>query len=815
MVVLKFGGTSVGTAASILQIVNIIKARPDHDNMVIVVSAMSGVTNLLETAARQAALQDEQFKVTLSHISRIHDECVASLGLPSRLSSRVISEIRDPLQRLGEICKGVFLVGDLTDKTKAHILGFGEILSSRLLLTALEAGEMSPNWLDSRTLIATDANYLSAKVDYEKSVEAILGAISNNGLFVIPGFVSRSITGENTILGRGGSDFTAAIIAAALQSDVLEIWTDVNGMLSADPRLVPEALTIPVLSYEEAMELSYFGAKVIYPPTIQPVMSRQIPVLIKNTFDPDSAGTLIQALPPKDKYYVKGLTSIREIALITISGSGMVGTPGMAQRIFQALSGLSVNALFVSQSSSEHSLCFAIARAESNRVLPSLRELYKHELVSGEIDPIQIDDQMSLIAVVGDQMKGRPGVAGRIFNLLGENGISVVAIAQGSSERNISLIVPQYQVERSLNVLHEGFFLSRFKTVHLFILGYGFVGRSLLEQLRLTQEKLLQDGSVDLRLCSIANSRKMYFDPVGINTADVVTILEKGEPLDLNIFAEKVNSLNLRNSIVIDVTASSEVSNYYPFFLKHNIHVVTANKIAASAPYDFYQLIRRTASEHHVKFLNETNVGAGLPVIKTIRELVNTGDKIRKIEAVLSGSLNFIFEKVGKQVTTFSGAVTEAREAGYTEPNPALDLSGTDVMRKILILAREAGFTVNMEDIRNEAFLPSGILTLNDWDELKRELTLLDSDFATLAANTASQGKKLRYIATCKDGVLKTGLVAVEAEHPAYQLEGTDNIILIWTDRYASRPMVIAGPGAGPEVTASGVLGDIISICSI
>lgn len=815
MVVLKFGGTSVGSAENILQVIEIIKGRPDHDEMVVVVSAMSGITNLLEKAARQAASQDEQFRHTLEQISRKHDECIASLILPSELSNRVISEVREPLQRLGEICKGVFLVGDLTEKTKAHIMGYGELLSSRFVTAALQAAGLNAKWLDSRSLIKTNSDYLSAKVDFNESNSSIQSSINTNGLYVLPGYIARSTRGENTTLGRGGSDYTAAIVASALEADVLEIWTDVNGMLSADPRFVKDALTIPVLSYEEAMELSYFGAKVIYPPTIQPALVRQIPILIKNTFEPDNPGTLIQANPSSDNYYVKGLTSIQEVSLITVSGSGMVGTPGMAQRIFQALSNLSVNALFITQSSSEHSLCFAVSRNEGSRVQEALNNMYKHELEDGFIDPIIVDDSLSLIAIIGDQMKGRPGIAGRIFNLLGENGISVSAISQGSLERNISLIVPQFQVEKALNVLHEGFFLSPYKTVHLFLLGMGHVGKSLFEQLSIAQEKLLREGTIDLRICAIANSKKMYFDNSGIKTGRPEDLLSQGMELDIDVYSKKVRDLNLRNSIVVDVTASADVSDLYPFFLENNIHIVTANKIAASSPFDHYQMIKVTANEHHVKFLNETNVGAGLPVIKTIRELVLTGDRIRRIEAVLSGSLNYIFERLGNQGCTFSQAVSEARQKGFTEPNPALDLSGKDVMRKILILARESGLRLDMEDIKNESFLPASILDLPDWDQLKLGLESMDEEFGKIAESAAAQGKKLRFIATCKDGNLKTGLVAVDPTHPAFHLEGTDNVILIWTDRYESRPMAIAGPGAGPEVTASGVLGDIISVCNI
>jgi len=817
MLVMKFGGTSVGNADRVLQLIEIVKEASAHEPVVVVVSAMSGITNLLEEACTKAASQDEGFRQVVETISRRHDECIGALRFSPDVSSKLISTIREPLIRLGEICKGLFLVGDLTPKTKAHIMSYGELLSSRIVNAAMEQTGLSPNWIDSRKIIVTNSDYSGALVDFKITNQNILAAIDQkNGLYIAPGYISRSKLGESTTLGRGGSDYTAAIFAGALDARQLEIWTDVNGMLSADPRLVKDTITIPTMSYEEAMELSYFGAKVIYPPTIQPAMAKKIPIVIKNSFEPKQVGTVISHAPETGPYFVKGLTSIQNIALITVTGPGMVGVPGIADKLFHSLGVEKINVFFITQSSSEHTLCFAVNKVDAEQARQALEKTFEYELLENKIQPILIEEQLGLVAVVGDGMRERAGIAGKIFSLLGENGINIRAIAQGSTERNVSFIITQHNVGKALNVLHEGFFLSKYKTIHLFILGAGNVGATLIEQIRNAQKSFLTAGSLDIKVCGLANSKQMVLDPNGISLDDwEKTLKAKNIQLDLKDWVQSIKAFNLRNSIFIDVTASEEVSKIYLDMLAANVHVVTANKIAASSQYDTYRQLKVLSAKHNVKFLNETNVGAGLPVIKTLRDLVLTGDRIHKIQAVLSGSLNYVFDRIGSDGILFSQAVSEARQKGYTEPNPSLDLSGKDVMRKIIILAREAGLVLEMSDIENKPFLPEKTLQADDWEALYKNLKELDGQMEADRIRLAKENKRWRYMASLNDGKVSTGLEEINETHPAYHLKDTDNIILIWTDRYQQRPMVIAGAGAGPEVTASGVLADVISIANV
>ena len=817
MIVMKFGGTSVANAERIKLLVEIVRNRSQEGPLVVVVSAMSGITNLLEEACTRAAAKNEAYHSTLDTIIRRHEECIGSIPFTPAISAQLIEQIREPLNRLGIICRGLSLVGDLTSKTKAHIMSFGERLSSMIIKAALESSGISVNLIDSRDLIITDNEFLAARVDFDETNKRIGKFIDpGKGIYIAPGYVARSHSGENTTLGRGGSDYTAAIFAGALDADRLEIWTDVNGMLSADPRLVRDTITIPTMSYEEAMELSYFGAKVIYPPTIQPAMANQIPIVIKNSYEPDHPGTTISNHPDQDSHFVKGLTCIQDIALVTLSGSGMIGVPGIAQRLFQSVSDAGINILFITQSSSEHTICFVINRHDDVMARKAMEKAYALEINLRKIDPIHIEYNLSLVAVVGDGMRERAGIAGKLFSLLGENGINIRAIAQGSTERNISFVVNQHNTTKALNVLHEGFFLSKYKTVHLFLLGTGNVGAALIKQIAIGQKAFKDAGSLDLKVCGIANSKLIYLDPLGIPIDHWEKQLnEYGKKLSLTDIVKQIKEFNLRNSILVDVTASSEVSKIYDDLLMSSVHIATANKIAASSPYEVYSRLKDLASKHNVKFLNETNVGAGLPVIKTIRDLVLTGDHVHRIQAVLSGSLNYIFDRIGSDGILFSQAVTEAREKGYTEPNPALDLSGTDVMRKILILSREAGYKLEMEDIKNKSFLPEGTLEGDDWNGLLKNLKKLDDKFERERKELATINKRWRFMASLNDGVVTTGLEEIDSTHPAYHLKDTDNIILIWSDRYAHRPMVIAGAGAGPEVTASGVLADVISISNV
>jgi len=817
MVVMKFGGTSVANSARIHQLIDIVRNHSNEEPVVVVVSALSGITNLLEEACQKAANKNEAYHSTLDTIIRRHEECIGSFPFSPAISSELIAQIREPLNRLGIICRGLSLVGDLTLKTKAHIMSFGELLSSRIINAAMKSSGLDVIFIDSREMIVTDNHFMSARVDFEETNWRIKQHVDLNArIHIAPGYIARSDSGESTTLGRGGSDYTAAIFAGALDASRLEIWTDVNGMLSADPKLVRDTITIPTMSYEEAMELSYFGAKVIYPPTIQPAMAKQIPIVIKNSFEPDHDGTTISNKPDKDSHFVKGLTCIQDIALVTLTGSGMIGVPGIAQRLFHALSEAEINILFITQSSSEHTICFVINRQDDEKARRVMETAYEFEIKLRKIEPIHIEYDLALVAVVGDSMRERSGIAGKLFSLLGENGINIRAIAQGSTERNISFVVNQHNATKTLNVLHEGFFLSKYKTVHLYLLGTGNVGATLIKQIAIGQKAFKEGGSLDLKVCGIANSKLTCLDPLGIDLDHWESCLaNQGKSLSLMDLKNEIKQFNLRNSILVDVTASEEVSKIYNDLLASSVHVVTANKIAASSSYEDYRQLKELSAQHNVRFLNETNVGAGLPIIKTIRDLVLTGDRIHRIQAVLSGSLNYIFDRIGSDGVSFSTAVTEARERGYTEPNPALDLSGKDVMRKILILSRETGLRLEMDDIRNKSFLPDGTLDSNSWEELLGNLKNLDDRFEKERIALAAENKRWRYMATLDDGHVATGLEEIDSTHPAYHLKGTDNIILMWTDRYEHRPMVIAGAGAGPEVTASGVLADVISISNV
>lgn len=814
---MKFGGTSVGSAERINQLIGIVRNRAQEDQLVVVVSAISGITNLLEEACHKAANKNEGYRTTIDIIVRRHEECIGSVSFKPAISAELIEQIRDPLHRLGVICRGLSLVGDLTSKTKAHIMSIGELLSYKIIQAAMQSAELPAESIDSRDVIITDHDYLSARVNFEETNKRIRESIdSKHGIYIVPGYIAKSSTGESTTLGRGGSDYTAAIFAAALDASRLEIWTDVNGMMSADPRFVRDTITIPTMSYEEAMELSYFGAKVIYPPTIQPALAKFIPIVIKNSFEPEHTGTTISRFPERGQHFIKGLTCIQDIALVTVTGPGMIGTPGIAQRFFQALGQAGINVYFMTQSSSEHSFCFAISKQDADKAKKAIEEAYAFEISVGKIDPVHLELDLALVAVVGDGMRERAGIAGKLFSLLGENGINIRAIAQGSTERNVSFVVDQHNATKALNVLHEGFFLSRYKTVHLFLMGTGNVGSTLIDQIANGQKRYRDGFGLDLKVCGIANSKLIHLDATGIDLSVwKETLKEKGERLTLDELTKGIREFNLRNSILVDVTASEEVSSIYSDVLSSSVHVVTANKIAASSPYHIYQKIKDDSSKHNVKFLNETNVGAGLPVIKTIKDLVLTGDRINRIQAVLSGSLNYIFDRIGSDGTAFSKAVTEAREKGYTEPNPALDLSGKDVMRKILILSRESGLKLEMEDIQNKPFLPEGTLDSEHWEDLLKNLEKMDEKFEADRKNLAKSNKRWRYMASLHDGVVSTGLEEIDETHPAYHLKGTDNIILLWTDRYQHRPMVVAGAGAGPEVTASGVLADVISISNV
>jgi aspartokinase/homoserine dehydrogenase 1 len=815
MKVLKFGGTSVANAERILQVIDIVKSRISDGPVFVVVSAFGGVTNQLEEIAQLALNKNRDFIPKIEALKSRHTEASralikneSALRNTDQLITRVFSEI-------GDLTNGIALVEELTPKMRARLMSTGELLSSEVIFQAFLEHGLNTGYADTRNLIITDRNHLQAKVDRTQSDQLIRDAVQkDHDVFIAPGFISRSDDGAVTTLGRGGSDYTAALVAAAVQADLLEIWTDVDGMLSADPRFVPDAFTIDQMSYEEALELSYFGAKVIYPPTVQPVLGSGIPIYVKNTMNPEHPGTLINGAPAMSKHVVQGFSSIPDIALITLSGSGMVGVPGIAHRFFRALAASFVNVLFITQSSSEHTITVAVSAKDADQAKSSIEEEFELELQQRRVNPVRIEKKMTLVAAVGDGMKNRHGIAGKVFSLLGENGVNVWAIAQGSTERNISFVIKDKDVVKALNTLHEGFFLSDAKEIHLFLIGVGNVGGTMVSQIAKQQEQLKKEYRLDMKIVAMANTKKMAFMPDGIDLAQWKEILEDSpEAFDAGEYIERVRMLNMRNGVFVDNTASKKISEMYLELLNSNVSVITSNKIAASSSFDHYQLLKQTAIDRNVKYLYETNVAAGLPVIKTIRDLVMTGDHIHRIEAVLSGSLNFIFNEIGPE-TSFSDAVVRARELGYTEPDPSIDLSGVDVMRKILILAREGGRQIEMDDVSNVSYLPAGSLDSDSWESLHEKLKGCDAHVEKRRQKVAAEGKKMRYLASLDGSSASVGVQEIDEEHAAYHLGGTDNIILIYTDRYQKQPLVVKGAGAGPHVTASGVLSDIMRVAN-
>ena len=810
MIVIKFGGTSVGSAKVIKGVIDIIQSRKEINELLVVVSAMGGVTDHLIKTAKQAEAGDEQYKATLQEILKRHLDAASELIKTNR-QAEVNTKLQALFHEVESQLNGVFLVRELSPKSLDIISGFGERVSSYLIHEAFEDAGTANTLLDSRTVIHTDRNFNNAKVDLQKTEKAIQDHFNKHkGLHIVPGFVGSAPTGEMTTLGRGGSDYTAAIFAAALDAKALEIWTDVDGVMTANPKSVKKALPITSLSYEEAMELSYFGAKVIYPPTIQPALAKRIPLWIKNTFNPAAYGTLISENVKDTERPVKGITSISNISLLTISGSGMVGIPGTSARLFGALARNKISVILISQASSEHSISIAINQSNNDAAKAAIEEEFGLEIMAGKIDTLDVETNLSIVAIVGQNMRHAPGVAGRLFSSLGKNGINIIAIAQGTSELNISFVVRQADESKSLNVIHESFFLSDTKAVHVFITGVGTVGKTLLKQLQQQQAYLKEKLSLDVKVVGISNSRQMVVNEDGVDVSNWQAILESGEKADLQTFIDRIIEMNLRNSIFVDCTANDTVGLSYLELLNNNISVVAANKVAASGSYEHYQSLRNAAAKRGVRYLYETNVGAGLPVLSTLNDLVKSGDSILKIEAVLSGTMNYIFNNVAAD-KPFSKVVMEAKEKGYAEPDPRIDLSGKDVARKILILAREAGYQLEMEDVEIVPFLPNAVFDATE-DGFWAVLEANDAEFEKVRSRLQSEGKKYRLVASFDGKKAKVGLFEAEASHPLYHLEGSDSIVLFTTARYQPNPLVVKGAGAGAEVTAAGVFADIIRI---
>jgi aspartokinase/homoserine dehydrogenase 1 len=816
MQVLKFGGTSVANAININKTIAIIRQKLKHSNTMVVVSALGGTTDTLIDTGKLAAAGNEQYREKLATIEQRHLQCVKEL-VPVASQSAILSEVKKRCNELEAICEGVYMLGELSARTLDRIVSFGELLSSLIISHQFKALDIAHQWGDCRQLIVTNSGFGHAAVDFELTNSRIKDFVKNHpaGLYIFPGFIAADIHGITTTLGRGGSDYTAAIFAAAVNAHTLEIWTDVSGMMTADPRLVQNAKVVPRISYQEAMELSHFGAKVIYPPTIQPVMSKGIPLWIKNTFAPDDEGTLIEnkAGANGPGSIVTGLSSMGKISMLLLEGSGMIGIPGFSKRLFEALAREKINVILITQSSSEHSICVAIDEANVVKAKEAVDEEFEYEIGVKKLEPLNIENGLAIVALVGDSMKNHSGVSGRMFAALGKNGVNIRAIAQGSSEKNISAVIGAADVKKAINVLHEEFFETAYKQLNLFVVGAGNVGKRLFEQLKQQQDYLLKNLRLQLRVVAIANSKKAAINEEGIDLAHWEDALNAASVMKVNELVTYIREKNLRNSVFVDNTASAEVAACYNQLLPKSVSVVACNKTASSSVYNNYIQLKQLAREYSTSYLFETNVGAGLPIIGTLNDLLRSGDEVHRIEAVLSGTLNFVFNNYDG-TRHFAEVVKQAQDEGYTEPDPRLDLGGTDVMRKILILAREAGYKMEMDEISNQVFLPASCMQGSVADFYK-ELETHEAHFKKLFDEAAAKGCKLKFVARLENGRASVGLHHIPKEHDFYHLYGKDNVVLFYTRRYAQQPLVIKGAGAGADVTASGVFADIIRTAGV
>ncbi len=814
MQVLKFGGSSVANATNINKVVDIVLKAAIKEPTILVVSAMGGVTDSLINTGKLSESGDESYKTILKELENKHLDAVRDL-LPIQQQSATLSQVKQKFNELEAISDGVFLLGELSERTNDKMVSYGELLSSLMIAAKIKSIETSTLWVDSRLLIRTNSEHGKATVDFSITTENITGFYNTNAakIYVAPGFISSDQHNHTTTLGRGGSDYTGAIYAAALQASVLEIWTDVSGMMTADPRLVNNARPIHRISYQEAMELSHFGAKIIYPPTIQPVMKQNIPVWIKNTFAPEEYGTLIENISAHTDNIIRGISSINKISLLSLEGSGMVGIPGFSKRLFEALANESVNVILITQSSSEHSICVGINEAETAKAKRAIDHAFSFEIQSGKVEPLKVEKGLSIVALVGEQMKSHPGISGKMFGVLGRNGINVRAIAQGSSEKNISAVLSASDVQKAINVLHEEFFETTYKQLNLFIAGTGNVGGKLIAQIQKQYQYLQDNLRLQIRVVGLANSKNNLINEEGIDLSiwkDKLTEAPKGSIHD---FVEVIRKLNLRNSVFVDVTANADVASVYTKLLGKSISVVACNKIACSSSFAAYQNLKSLAREFNALYLYETNVGAGLPVIGTLNDLLRSGDQVTKIQAVLSGTLNFVFNHYDGTMP-FAKVVQQAQDEGYTEPDPRLDLGGTDVMRKIMILAREAGQKLEMEDISNEYFLPASCFE-GSVKDFYSEMENQEAHFKAIYEEAAAKNCKLKFVATYENGKASVGLQHIPSNSDFYHLYGKDNLVLFFTERYPEQPLVIKGAGAGAEVTASGVFADIIRVARV
>lgn len=809
MKVLKFGGTSVGSVESIMSLKRIVEG--EKDSLVVVVSALGGITDKLIATSKLALCGDETYKAEFDAMVKRHHEMIEAIITDTDKRDNLKRIVDSLFDELRSIYYGVYLIHDLSAKIQAAIVSYGERLSSHIVAALIDNSQR----YDSRDFIKTINKHGKNILDSELTTRLVKETFKECGkIAIVPGFISTDRDSlEVTNLGRGGSDYTASIIAAALDADVLEIWTDVDGFMTADPKVIHSAYTINELSYVEAMELCNFGAKVVYPPTIYPVCVKNIPIKVKNTFNPDNSGTTILSHVESDAKPIKGISSIKGTTLITVTGLSMVGVIGVNRRIFTALADNGISVFMVSQASSENSTSIGVRDADAEEAVNVLNREFAKEIKTGAMFPMHAESGLATIAVVGENMKHTPGIAGKLFGTLGRSGISVIACAQGASETNISFVVDSKFLRKALNVIHDSFFLSEYKVLNLFVCGVGTVGGNLLEQIKSQHTELMEKQRLKLNVVGIASSHNAIFNREGIELDDYRTLLEKSEPSDTQKLKAEILRMNIFNSVFVDCTASVEVASLYQDLLEHNISVVAANKVAASGNYDSYLKLKDTALRRGVKFLFETNVGAGLPIIGTIKDLRNSGDKILKIEAVLSGTLNFIFNEISADVS-FSESVRRAKEQGYSEPDPRIDLSGKDVVRKLVILTREAGYKVEQADVEKNLFIPNDFFS-GTIDDFWQKLPSLDADFESKRKIIDNENKRWRFVASMDHGKAKVSLEAVGHHHPFYMLEGSNNIVLLTTERYREYPMLIQGYGAGAGVTAAGVFANIMSIANI
>ncbi len=812
MLVIKFGGSSVSTAKRVKAVAEIVGSITKKDKKCgVVFSAFGGVTDDLIIMSKLAAARDENYLEKFHKIRERHVQAIQELGL--KKDKKLHDFIEEVFAELNNILHGVFLVRELSTRTLDFISGHGEILSAKIITHYFNLKKIKSSFLDARTVIETDESFGNARVNFTATNKAIREHFrKSSSVEVITGFIASTAKRDMITLGRGGSDYTAAIFGAALDAREIQIWTDVDGVMTADPRKVKKAFSVPTMTYEEAMEMSHFGAKVIHPPTIQPALDKGITLRIKNTFHPEAPGTLISMHSDGSDFLIKGISSIDEISLLTLQGTGMVGVAGISARLFSALAQSKVNVILITQGSSEHTISFAVKPSDGIIAKTAIEEAFALEIRAKQIEKVRVEEKLSIIAVIGENMRNTPGVSGRLFQSFGKNGISAVATAQGSSELNISVVIHHGDLNKALNSLHQAFFLSDVKTLSVFLVGTGLIGKTLLKQIESHRAFLRSSRSLEIVVVGMANSKKMMFNADGLPLSSVVDHLEKSsDKMDMPAYIEMMNAMNLPQSVFVDCTSNEEIVKHYATILDHSISIVTPNKIANSGKMSAYRNLRSIAKRRNVRLLYETNVGAGLPVINTLTDLLTSGDRIIRIEAVLSGTLSFIFNNFKKGVS-FSDIVLEAQRKGYTEPDPRVDLSGMDVARKLLILARETGLEMELKDISIQQILPPDCIKAKTIDLFFTQLKKNNHVFDAMRKDAEKQNKVLRFIAALEKGKASIRLQQVDSKHPFYNLDGSDNIVSFTTERYNERPLVVKGPGAGAEVTAAGVFAEIISL---